>query len=111
MRPALASLLLLSITAVASAQPDKDKLRPITGRAAIVNYGLILSKYDKAQKFKKNVEATLAPLKAEGKKHQDQIDAWQKRIAERDFARSSEEQLRTKIDTAKKQLEALNADI
>jgi Skp family chaperone for outer membrane proteins len=104
-------LLLASITADAQSTKDPDQQRPGTVRVAVVNIGLIFSKYEKAQAFKQKLEAYLAPFKTKATKLTQEIKDWQKALDQRDFTDNIEPELKALIKKNQRELEDLDQDV
>jgi Skp family chaperone for outer membrane proteins len=58
---------------------------PTSTRVAIVNVGLVLSKYEKAMAFKAEMETLLKPFREQDKKYRDAIKAFQDALQKPDL--------------------------
>ena len=107
-----ALLILLSATSIAAAQTGEIATPKVgTTRVAVVNVGYVFYKYEKAQAFKKNLEASIQPYKEQAAKLTGLMKRNTDAIRNRDFSRFTEDDLNRGIKKAQRELEDLEAEI
>jgi Skp family chaperone for outer membrane proteins len=83
---------------------------PTSTRVAVVNIGLVFSKYDKAQTYKKEMEKILEPFRAKGEKLKKEIMDWSEYIKHPKFDPKDRERYEQGILNNKRQLEDLDRE-
>jgi Skp family chaperone for outer membrane proteins len=100
---ALATAALLSLTGQVRAQATGT-------RVAVVNIGVVFTKYEKAKNFKTEMEGTLKPFKEQAEKIKKDILAFQNAINDPKYPEKDKEQYAQAIRGLKRQLEDLDLE-
>lgn len=79
-----------------------------TTRVAVINLGVVLTKYERATALKEEMQAEIKKLQEEAKKLQENINLWQSAVQKNEFKNGSKEDYEEKLINARRRLEDLN---
>jgi Skp family chaperone for outer membrane proteins len=80
-------------------------------RVAVVNIGLVFSKYDKAKTFKTELEETLKPYKGQAETLRKDILSFKESIEKKDYSKFSKEQFEAGIVDRQRKMEDLDREV
>ena len=79
-----------------------------TTRVAVVNLGVVLGKYDRANAIKEEVQAELGKMREESKQILENINLWQSALQKGNFQDGTREKYEEKLINARRRFEDLN---
>ena len=79
-----------------------------TTRVAVINLGFVLTKYERANVLKEELQTEVKKLQEEAKKHMENINIWQAALQKNEFKIGTKEQYEEKLIAARRRLEDLN---
>lgn len=121
-RTLLACVFSLLLIPMAVAQPSATRIvakvpqnTPVTKapangttRVAVVNLGIILTKYERASALKEEMQTAIKNLQEEAKRLQENINLWQSAVQKNEFKEGTKEEYEEKLIKARRRIEDLS---